>query len=104
MIFKQTLPVIHMQKHYPVTKSICQRFILFLITAVLILLMSCTATRKSLYFQNLPNDTVLHNLVVKDFQLKIKKGDIINIGVTGLSPEAAALFTAPQASGGISGF
>jgi polysaccharide export outer membrane protein len=49
----------------------------------------------------------LHNLITKDFELKIRKGDIINIGVIGLSTEASAIFVPPQVVSGstpVSGF
>ncbi len=59
---------------------------------------SCTSTKNMLYFENLPKDTTLHNLVTKDFEIKIKKGDVINIGVSSLSAENSILFTAPQTS------
>jgi polysaccharide export outer membrane protein len=65
--------------------------------------MSCTSSKKNLYFENLPKDTVLHNLVTKDFELKIKKGDILNIGVSSLSAENSDIFTAPQSSSGGAG-
>jgi polysaccharide export outer membrane protein len=64
------------------------------------LFVSCTPAKKILYFQNLPNDTVLHNLVTKDFELKIAKGDIINISVSSLSAEASAIFTPQQVAAG----
>src|SRR5688572_6481251 len=94
-----------MQKQYPPGKLYCRLLIFSII--VNIFFISCTPTKKILYFQNLPKDTVLHNLVTKDFELKIIKGDVINIGVSSLSSEASAIFTPPQvASGGssVSGF
>ncbi len=73
--------------------------IIFLLSVVGILcLTSCTPTKNILYFQNLPKDTILHNLVTKDFEIKIKKGDLVNIGVSSLSPEGSLIFTAPQIS------
>ncbi len=71
---------------------------LWLIAAIIFFLTSCTPTKNILYFENLPKDTTLHNLVTKDFELKIKKGDLINIGVSSLSAENSILFTAPQTS------
>jgi polysaccharide biosynthesis/export protein len=61
---------------------------------------SCKTPQNAIYFQNLPKDTTLHNLVTKDFELKIRKGDVINIGVTSLSDLASALFMAPEVSTG----
>lgn len=61
--------------------------------------MSCVTAKKNLlYFENLPKDTILHNLVNKDFELKIRKGDVLNIAVSSLSSEISALFNAPQAA------
>ena len=77
------------------------------IVAINFFTISCTSTKKILYFENLPKDTTLHNLVTKDFELKIKKGDLINIGVSSLSAEGSGIFTAPQTSitaTGASGF
>ncbi len=61
-----------------------------------LLLQACTSTRPTVYFANLPKDTLLHNLVTKDFEIKIRKGDVIGIGVSSLSAEGSILFTAPQ--------
>jgi len=98
MIFKKNPSVIHIQKQHSINTSFYRLFT-FLIT-INIFLISCTPTKKILYFQNLPEDTVLHNLVTKDFELKIKKGDVINIGVSSLSTESSGIFTAPQTSAG----
>ncbi|MBA2563026.1 MAG: polysaccharide biosynthesis/export family protein, partial [Chitinophagaceae bacterium] len=49
----------------------------------------------------------MYNLVTKDFELKIKKGDLVNIGVSSLSAEGSGIFTAPQttiSATGASGF
>ncbi|MEP6597582.1 MAG: polysaccharide biosynthesis/export family protein, partial [Ginsengibacter sp.] len=97
MTFKKK-PAIHIQKRPIPGKSYSWLFIFFLITVLNFFLISCTPTKKILYFQNLPGDTVLHNLVIKDFELKIRKGDIISIGVSGLSAEVSSIFTAPQVS------
>ena len=86
-----------MQKR-PIAYKSSRLFIL--ITVLNFFLISCTPTKKILYFENLPNDTVLHNLVTKDFEIKIRKGDIINIGVSSLSVEASAIFTPPQVASG----
>lgn len=98
MRFKKNLPVTHMQKQYPPGKFYYPLFTLSI--AINIFLISCTPTKKISYFQNLPNDTILRNLVTKDFEIKIRKGDIINIGVSSLSVEASAIFTLPQIASG----
>jgi len=57
------------------------------------------------YFQDIPNDTTLTNLVSKDFEPKIQKGDLLGITVASLSPENTALYNAPQnAQGTVTGF
>ncbi len=93
-----------MQK--PLAASIYLKFILFPFYFA-VFFISCTTSKKTvLYFADLPGDTILHNLVNKDFQLKIRKGDVLNIGVSSLSMENSTLFMAPQmaaASGGGAG-
>jgi polysaccharide export outer membrane protein len=48
------------------------------------------------YFQDIPNDTTLANLVSKDFEPAIQKGDLLGITVSSLSPENTAIYNAPQ--------
>lgn len=83
-----------MQNHHNCKLLNKDNSLLFIIT--FIFFASCTPAKKTLYFENLPADTTLHNLVTKDFELKIRKGDIINIGVSSLSIEASTVFTAQQ--------
>jgi polysaccharide export outer membrane protein len=61
---------------------------------------SCSSTKNAIYFQDLPNDTTLTNLVSKNFDSKIQKGDLLSITVASLSPENTAIFNAPQNSVG----
>jgi polysaccharide export outer membrane protein len=61
---------------------------------------SCSNTKKSTYFQNLPADTTLQNLVSKNFEPKIQKADLLGILVASLSPENTAIYNAPQNSEG----
>ena len=42
-------------------------------------MMSCTPAKKTFYFQNLPKDTTLSNLVNKNFETKIQKADLLGI-------------------------
>src|SRR5687768_197482 len=81
-------------------KIFSQSFIFLLsIVAIIFFTTSCAPTKNiSLYFEDLPKDTVLRNLVTKDFELKIKKGDLVNIGVSSLSLEGSGIFIAPQTS------
>ena len=90
-----------MQKHPTQCKSVFRFFNLFLFLISLNPgFISCTTTKSVLYFDNLPKDTTLHNLVTKDFELKIRKDDLINIGVSSLSVESSTFFTAPENSSG----
>ncbi len=63
---------------------------------MLVWLPACKTSKPSVYFENLPKDTLLQNLVTKDFEIKIRKGDVVGIGVSSLSTEGSTLFTAPQ--------
>jgi polysaccharide export outer membrane protein len=57
---------------------------------------SCTTVKNTTYFQGIKNDTTLTNLVSKDFEPKIQKGDLLSITVASLSPENTAIYNAPQ--------
>jgi polysaccharide export outer membrane protein len=57
---------------------------------------SCTNTKNTAYFQNIPKDTTLNNLVSKNFEPKIRVGDMLGITVSSLSPENTAIYNAPQ--------
>ena len=78
-------------------------FSLFLL--LIIFLSSCSSTKSTTYFQNIPNDTTLTNLVSKDFEPKIQKGDLLGITVASLSPENTIIYNAPQnAQGPLTGY
>ncbi len=65
---------------------------------------SCTPVKKTYYFQNLPKDTTLRNLVNKNFETKIQKTDLLSIAVASMSPDIA-FYNAPQnTSGNLSGY
>ncbi len=67
-------------------------------------LASCTPAKNTTYFQNLPKDTTLHNLVNKNFETQILKGDLLSITVASMSPDVA-FYNAPQnTSGSLSGY
>ncbi len=75
----------------------------FLATAVMFY--SCSSTKNTTYFQNIPTDTTLNNLVSKDFEPKIQKGDMLGITVSSLSPENTMIYNAPQnAQGPVLGY
>ncbi|MEO6681604.1 MAG: polysaccharide biosynthesis/export family protein [Ginsengibacter sp.] len=59
---------------------------------------SCTTVKKTTYFQDLPNDTTLTDLVTKNFETKIQRGDLLSIAVASLSPENTQIYNAPQSS------
>jgi polysaccharide export outer membrane protein len=66
---------------------------------------SCSSTKNTTYFQNIPTDTTLNNLVSKDFEPKIQKGDMLGITVSSLSPENTMIYNAPQnAQGPVLGY
>jgi polysaccharide biosynthesis/export protein len=65
-----------------------------------ILFSSCSSTKNRAYFQNLPADTTLQNLVSKNYEPKIQKADLLGIMVASLSPENTAIYNAPQNSEG----
>lgn len=95
-------------------KAECRFFIRRVLVNLLIVLIfivfsclisSCNTTKNTFYFQNIKNDTTLSHLVSKDFEPKIRKGDLLGISVSSLSPENTVLYNAPQnIQGTIPGF
>ncbi len=79
---------------------------MFLFLATTAIFCSCSSTKKSaIYFQHIPNDTTLNNLVSKDFEPRIQKGDFLGITVSSLSPENTLIYNAPQnAQGPVLGY
>ena len=68
-------------------------------------LSSCSSSKNTLYFKGITNDTTLNNVISKDFEPKIQKGDLLGITVSSLSPENTTLYNAPQnAEGSATGF
>ncbi|HEY9362361.1 MAG TPA: polysaccharide biosynthesis/export family protein [Chitinophagaceae bacterium] len=84
------------------SKRILHRAQVYTVAAIftIFLLSSCSSTKKVIYFQDLQNDTTLTNLVSKNFDNKIQKGDLLSITVASLSPENTAIFNVPQNSVG----
>jgi len=65
---------------------------------------SCSPTKNTIYFKDLPKDTTLHNIITENFDLKIRKGDLLSIAVASLSPDVA-FYNAPQNTiGPVSGY
>ena len=71
-------------------------FQLSIIIAFILFFSSCSTAKKTTYFQDIPNDTTLTNLVSKDFEPKIQKADMLGITVASLSPENTLIYNAPQ--------
>ena len=67
-----------------------------LIVAMVATLASCTTAKKVTYFQDLPNDTTLANVISKDSETTIRPGDLLSITVASLSPENTLIYNAPQ--------
>lgn len=66
---------------------------------------SCSSSKNIVYFQDIATDTTLTNLVSKNFEPKIRQGDLLGITVASLSPENTAIYNAPQnAQGPLSGY
>lgn len=92
-IRKQALAVSHQPS------AISRQFSIFnfqFLILIIFFLSSCSTTKKYTYFQDIPNDTTLTNLVSKDFEPKIQKGDLLGITVASLSPENTVIYNAPQ--------
>ncbi len=68
-----------------------------------VLLGSCAPAKNVVYFQNLPKDTNLPNLVDNNFELKIRENDLLYIGITSPDPVGTLLFNSPQGAVAASG-
>jgi polysaccharide export outer membrane protein len=77
----------------------------FAVLFIISMLYSCSPTKKTSYFQDIPRDTTLTNLVSSDFETKIQKGDLLGITVASLSPENTLIYNAPpNAQGAVTGY
>lgn len=70
-------------------------FSLIGIGVTIVLFAACTPSRKYILFQDIPNDTTLTNLVSKNWEPLIQKGDVLTITVASLSPENTVLYNVP---------
>lgn len=78
---------------------------LFIFIFFIVVLPSCSSTKNTTYFQGIPKDTTLNNLVSKNFEPKIQNGDLLGITVASLSPDNTAIYNAPQnAEGTLAGY
>src|ERR1035437_1742316 len=68
---------------------------------------SCAPVKNVVYFENLQKDTTLHNLVNNNFELKIRKNDLLSINIISPDPISTTLFNGLQgistSSGGSGG-
>lgn len=83
-------------RRFRMNKSLLNPTFILLIAGTFFLFPSCTTTKHTIYFEDLPKDTVLNNMVSKDFEPKILKGDLLGITVGSLSPENTTLYNVPQ--------
>ena len=90
----------------PIQRGGLNRVAFFLsLFTVVAFLSSCSNSKNIVYFKDIPRDTTLNNLVSKDFEPKIQKGDLLGIAVASLSPDNTAIYNAPQsAQGPVSGY
>lgn len=60
------------------------------------LLNSCAPAKNVVYFQNLQKDTTLHSFVDSNLELKIRKNDLLYIGIISPDPESTPWFNGIQ--------
>lgn len=78
---------------YPETGRHIRSFLLLVFVSFIFA--SCGIQKKLVYFQNLPNDTTLTNLVTKPEEPEIVPGDLLDIKVAGLDQANTAIYNAP---------
>lgn len=66
--------------------------------SLLILFYSCRPTGNPVYFKNLQRDTSLKNIITENYELRIRKNDLLGITVISLSPDVA-FYNAQVSSG-----
>ena len=69
---------------------------IFFISCSIFLLISCTPAKNLVYFENLQKDTELRGVVDNNFELKIRKNDLLYIGIISPDPVSTIVFNAPQ--------
>jgi polysaccharide export outer membrane protein len=77
--------------------------IFYLFIPLIILLFSCSPVKNVVYFQNLQNDTTLHNIVNNNLELKIRKNDLLSINIISPDPISTPLFNGTQGASSSSG-
>ena len=69
---------------------------IFFISCSVFLFTSCVTEKNLVYFQNLQKDSELHSVVDNSFELKIRKNDLLYVGITSPDPVSTLVFNAPQ--------
>ncbi len=67
-----------------------------IIPVCILLFGSCAPAKNVVYFQNLQKDTTLRGLVNNNFELRIRKNDLLYIGITSPDPVSTPLFNGLQ--------
>lgn len=65
---------------------------LFMAFAAILLLASCSSTKRSTYFATIKSDTTIKGFITDDFESTIRPGDQLSIVVTSMSGAEDALF------------
>jgi len=63
---------------------------------------SCVNMKKSIYFNNIPDSTILST--VQKLEPVIHKNDLLSISVSSMNPEATQVFNVPNSSGSVPGY
>ena len=67
---------------------------LFIVALIMILSISCTSTKKTVYFYNVQDTTFLNR--GPEIQTPIQENDILGISISSLNAEASAIFNPPN--------
>jgi polysaccharide biosynthesis/export protein len=73
------------------------RYCIF-ISAFFLFFCSCTPVKNVVYFENLKRDTILNTVVNNNMELRIRKNDLLYIGITSPDPVSTLVFNSPQGS------
>lgn len=85
------------QDRVAIVKNVASLFVLAL------LLSSCVSSKNLALFQDGPNTTVDSLSIAKQYTPTIQVGDVLNISVNSLNPEASAVFNLPENASMIQG-
>lgn len=73
-------------------------WILIFFLSTFIILGSCTTPKNVVYFQNVKKDNPIYGLVDNNFELKIRKNDLIGINIISPDPMTTPLFNGVQSA------